>query len=297
MMMAHTDIRSGDWIERLPPSWQPYARLARLDRPVGVWLLLWPAFWALALVRADLTFYLLFTIGAVVMRAAGCVINDMWDRELDAQVERTKLRPLASGVLSLKQAGVFLLALLLVGLVILLQFPPLAIGLGAASLVLIILYPLMKRVTWWPQAFLGLTFNWGVLMGAAVVGFLPLWAWPLYAAGVLWTLGYDTIYAHQDREDDALAGIKSTARMFAGQSKFWVGGFYAGCVLLILLAGMVAQVGWGFYGMMILAAAHLVWQVQGWQMNNPADCLRRFRANRDFGLLVFLAMLAGAVVL
>jgi len=294
--MGHTDIRSGDWVERLPAALVPYARLARLDRPAGVWLLLLPSWWALAMGHAGFSLYLLFAVGAFLMRPAGCIINDLWDRDIDAKVERTRIRPLASGTLKPKQALGFLALLLGLSLLILVQLPFGAILLGVVSLVLVAVYPLMKRVTWWPQAFLGLTFNWGILMGAASVsGKLPLWVWPLYAAGILWTLGYDTIYAHQDIADDELAGVKSTARHLGKASRIWVGAFYAGVMFFLLVAGFWAGTGWGYYPVLLAPLLHFVWQVGGWNMDDPADCLRRFRSNRDFGLLVLAAIAAGMV--
>lgn len=295
--MNHTELHTHTWTERwLPARGRLYVQLARLDRPIGIWLLLLPAWWALAMAgETDVRPYLLFGFGALVMRAAGCVINDMWDRDVDAQVARTCTRPLASGALSLRQAFAFLVLLLLLGLIVLIQFPPATILLGFASAPLIVIYPLMKHLTWWPQAFLGLTFNWGVLMGAATAtGTLPAWSWPLYAAGVVWTLAYDTIYAHMDREDDARIGVKSAARRLGASSRHWVAGFFALSLLLVGLAGLAARLNPVFLVFLILPAAHAVWQVGGWHLNDPASCLRRFRTNRDFGLIVLGAIAAGA---
>jgi 4-hydroxybenzoate polyprenyltransferase len=293
---AFTDIRRQHWVATLPLPWRDYAYLMRLDRPIGTWLLLLPGWWALALTGLNLWLVFLFAIGAVLMRAAGCVINDLWDRDIDRQVERTKGRPLASGAVTVPQALLLLLALLLVSFLILSLLNDMAVMVGAASLLLIITYPLMKRVTWWPQAFLGFTFNWGVLLGAAAAtGTLPLWVWPLYAAGVLWTLGYDTIYAHADAADDALVGVKSSARKLGAASKKWVGGFYAGAGGLLLLTGLMTQMGWAFYVIWLLTAAqvaHLVWS---WKIEDPADCITCFRANRMTGLLVFAAFTSAAL--
>ncbi|MGZ9109210.1 MAG: 4-hydroxybenzoate octaprenyltransferase [Micavibrio sp.] len=296
--MTHTDINTKGWISRLPSAVRPYALLMRLDRPIGTWLLLLPGWWAIvlaaggvfALNRSDLWLLALFGVGAVVMRGAGCVINDLWDRNLDQKVERTKARPLASGVLSVRQALIFLVALLFIGLVILLQMSLIAILLGFLSLLFIIAYPVMKRVTWWPQAFLGLTFNFGALIGwAAVTEIVELPALLLYAAGFFWTLGYDTIYAHQDIEDDLRAGIKSTALRFGPRSKIWIARFYIMAWLLLLLAFVIA--GSGPLGLIVLvgAGAHFRWQLRRWVPEDPASALAVFRSNRDFGLILLAA--------
>ena len=291
---THTDIKQDHWVARLPRSLRPYAILARLDRPIGIWLLLLPGWWAIVMAAGgifsmnfrDWRIFLLFAIGAIVMRAAGCVINDLWDRRLDARVERTRERPLASGAVSATQAFIFLILLLCGGLAVLLQFNFVTILLGIMSLPLIVLYPLMKRWTWWPQAFLGLTFNFGALMGwAAVTGGIELPALLLYTGGIFWTLGYDTIYAHQDKEDDALAGIKSTALKFGARSKQYVGVFYMLAWCLMALAGFMAE---GFFTPLFLlpAAWHLRAQLKKWDVNDPASALATFKSNRDFGLLV-----------
>ena len=296
----HTDIKHDRWVAAMPAGLRPYILLARLDRPIGIWLLLLPGWWAImragggvmAMNARDWAIFVLFGIGAVVMRAAGCVINDLWDRKIDSRVERTRLRPLAAGTVTPAQALGFLAALLCVGLLILLQFNIMTILLGILSLPLIIAYPLMKRWTWWPQAFLGLTFNFGALMGwAAVAGSVDLAALLLYAGGIFWTLGYDTIYAHQDKEDDALAGIKSTALKFGQHSRKFVAMFYALAWLLIMLAGggVIAAF------LLLPAGVQLTWQIKYWDMNDPARALAVFRSNRNFGLLVLGAMaLTGA---
>lgn len=296
--MTHTDINSKGWLARLPASWQPFAVLMRLDRPIGTWLLLLPGWWAIGLSSGgwlttnahDAWLFVLFGIGAVVMRGAGCVINDLWDRDFDRAVERTRLRPLASGAVSIKAALGFIAFLLLIGLGILLQLPFVAILLGLLTLPLIVSYPLMKRMTWWPQFFLGITFNFGALIGwAAVTGVISLPALLIYIGGILWTLGYDTIYAHQDKDDDALIGVKSTARKFGAASKRWVAGFYAGAFVLMALGFLIGGV--GMSGVLLLAAAtHLVWQVKAWDMNDPASSLKLFKSNRDFGLILLLAV-------
>ena len=240
-MAAHTDIEREGWVGKLPVSLVPYAILARLDRPIGAWLLFLPGLWSILLARAPwgetIRLLILFAIGSVVMRSAGCVVNDMWDRKIDRMVARTAGRPLASGALSMSQAAVFLALLLCIGLGILLSLNRAAQLLGAASLVLVALYPAAKRVTWWPQAMLGLTFGFGAPMGyVAATGHFGLAALLLYAAVFFWILGYDTIYAHQDREDDALVGIASTARLFADTRPF-LAACYGLAILLLLAAG------------------------------------------------------------
>jgi 4-hydroxybenzoate polyprenyltransferase len=290
----HTDIKREGWVEKLlPPFLRPYAALARLDRPIGIWLLLLPGWWAIMLAAggatrmdgADWTIFALFGIGAVVMRAAGCVINDLWDRDLDKKVERTSARPLASGEISVKQTTGFLVALLVLGLIILLQMNALTVLLGFLSLPLIAIYPLMKRFTWWPQLFLGFTFNFGALMGwSAVTGAIEFPAVLLYAGGIFWTLGYDTIYAHQDKEDDALAGIKSTALLFGVESKKFVSVFFSIAYVLIFMASQSL--------FLIPAALHLAWQLRVWMPDDAASSLRVFKSNRDFGILVLLGLAA-----
>lgn len=295
--MTHTDINSKGWMMRLPAWARPFAILMRLDRPIGTWLLLLPGWWAVLLSSGgvmkmnpgDIRLFLLFGIGAVIMRGAGCVINDLWDRDFDRAVERTQARPLASGAVSARSALLFLCILLILGLVILLQMGFTATLLGILTLPLIVSYPLMKRVTWWPQFFLGITFNAGALIGwAAVTGAVGLPAALIYLGGILWTLGYDTIYAHQDKDDDALIGVKSTARRFGATSRTWVGGFYAVALLLIAAGYVVAGAGWSLL-FMLLAACQLAWQVCTWDMTDPASSLKVFKSNRDFGLILLLA--------
>ena len=298
-----SDIPRGNWIDRLTPRpVHPYLRLARLDRPIGTWLLLLPGWWALALAPPNGGWpnpwlFALFAIGAILMRGGGCVINDLFDRDFDAQVARTADRPIASGAISVPRALLFLAGLFGVSLLILVQFNLFAIAVGAVSLLLIVPYPLMKRITWWPQAWLGLTFNWGALLGwAAVRGDIATPALVLYAAGFFWTLGYDTIYAHQDKEDDALVGIKSTARLFGDRSRPWIGGFFAVCLSLLALTGWVAGLGWPFYAGLVLAATHAAWQTASAKFDDPKNCLARFKSNRDFGLIVLAAIVAGQVI-
>jgi 4-hydroxybenzoate polyprenyltransferase len=297
--MTHTDIKSDGWIaRRLPPLLQPYALLARLDRPIGIWLLLLPGWWGIVLAAGhlwtlnlrDQTTMILFGIGAVVMRAAGCIINDLWDRRLDRQVERTRGRPLASGAVSPLQATVFLAVLLLIGFMILMEMSLVTILLGFLSLPLIIAYPLAKRFTWWPQLALGLIFNFGALMGwGAIEDAVNLPALLLYAGGICWTLGYDTIYAHQDIEDDMRIGIKSTAIRFGDTSRKWVAGFYAAAWVLIFMAFVAAHAHWLSLLLLVPAGIQLAWQILMWNLDDPRSSLDVFRSNRDFGILVLLA--------
>ncbi|NCC22106.1 MAG: 4-hydroxybenzoate octaprenyltransferase [Alphaproteobacteria bacterium] len=300
--MSHTDIKQNKLIAMLPEAARPYALLMRLDRPIGIWLLLLPGLWSIAMASGDRPFLdtgflkavALFALGAVIMRGAGCIVNDLWDVRFDRAVERTRTRPLASGAIKPWQAAGLLLALFLFGLVILLQFELVTILLGFLSLPLIVLYPLMKRWTWWPQAFLGLTFNFGALMGwSAMKDVLEPAALLLYAAGFFWTLGYDTIYAHQDKEDDALVGVKSTARLFGSESRQWVAGFYGVSFFLLALAGLAGGAGILYFLALVPAAAHHYRQVTDWAMDDPRDSLRRFKAARDFGLIVFVGAVLG----
>ena len=239
---------------------------------------------------------ILFAVGALVRRGAGCAFNDIIDRDIDAQVARTRGRPIPSGAITPKQALMLLAGLCLIGLVILLQFNWFAVALGAASLLLVAAYPFMKRITWWPQAWLGLTFNWGALLGfAAQTGRLDLGVAMLYAGLIFWTLGYDTIYAHQDKDDDELIGVKSTARLFGADSRKWILRFYAVAFTLILAAGFTEHAGWPFAFVMLTAGAHMLWQMRQLNINNPENCLAVFRSNRDTGALIALAFLLASV--
>jgi 4-hydroxybenzoate polyprenyltransferase len=295
---------TGNWVDRHAPSWiQPYLRLARADRPIGSWLLLLPCWWSVALAAVaarapwpNLQLLVLFAIGAVVMRGAGCTWNDILDRDLDASVERTRSRPIPSGQVSAKKAFVFLLILSLIGLVVLLQFNRFAILIGILSLAVVALYPLAKRVTNFPQAVLGLAFSWGALMGwAAVFGRLDPPALLLYAGSIAWVIGYDTIYAHQDREDDALLGVGSTALFFKENTKPALAAFYAAAVVLIAFAGYFAGAGVVFAIGIVAFALHLAWQVRAIDIDDPALCLRIFRSNRDAGLILFTALVCNAL--
>ena len=297
-MQGWTDIAATGWVARLPARWRAYATLARLDRPIGSWLLFLPGLWSIVIAGlpagSTVRLLVLFGVGSVVMRGAGCAVNDMWDRDMDRRVTRTAGRPLASGALRMRQAAGFVGALLAVGLVILLQLDRLAQGLGVLSLGLVALYPLAKRVTWWPQAVLGLTFGWGAPMGyAAAAGRLDGVAAALYAAAFCWILGYDTVYAHQDREDDALIGVRSTARLFAAWTRPFLAGCYVAALAFLALAGGLQGLGVGFFVGLALPGAVLAWQVATLDIDDPAGCLRRFKLNREVGLLVGLAMLLG----
>jgi 4-hydroxybenzoate polyprenyltransferase len=296
---------TGNWVDTRAPDWlKPYLRLTRLDRPIGWWLLLLPCWWSIALAAvADGTWgpnpwhVLLFLIGAIVMRGAGCTWNDLVDRDIDARVERTRSRPIPSGQISVRAAIVFLIAQALVGLLVLVQFNHFAIGVGVASLAVVTIYPFMKRVTYWPQIFLGLAFSWGALMGwAAARGRLELPAFLLYAGSIAWVIHYDTIYAHQDREDDALVGLKSTALLFGSHTRPALALFSAAAVGLIGLAGITAHAGPVFALGLAAFATHLAWQIARIEIGNPESCLRMFRANRDAGLILFAALLLDAAV-
>lgn len=297
-MRGHTDIAATGWPARLPPGWLPYVLLARLDRPIGAWLLFLPGLWSILLARApaarSLWLIAMFGVGSLLMRAAGCVVNDMWDRDMDRLVTRTAGRPLASGAIRMREAVVFLMALLAASLLILLQLNNLAQVLGVASLGLVALYPLAKRVTWWPQLALGFTFGWGAPMGyAAAAGRLDPAAAVLYAASIAWILGYDTIYAHQDREDDALIGVRSTARLFGEHSRPFLGACYAAAVVLLGAAGWLAGLSLWFLPALLPAAVLLAHQVIALDIRDPAHCLALFKANREVGLAVAVAILIG----
>lgn len=294
---ATPDAAPGNWVARAPAFAQPYLRLIRADRPVGTWLLLIPCFWGLALAAAAgnsglhlLWFAVLFAIGAFVMRGAGCAYNDIVDRDIDAKVGRTALRPIPSGQISVRQAWGFLVVLSLTGLLVLLQFNRFTIFLGVASLALVAAYPFMKRITWWPQAWLGLTFNWGALVGyAAAAGTLSPEAIALYAGGVFWTLFYDTIYAHQDAEDDALIGVKSSARRLGHKTKPALGLFFALAITCFALAGAFINASLLYYLALAPAALHFVWQINRLDISDSGNCLTLFKSNRDAGLLLLLS--------
>jgi 4-hydroxybenzoate polyprenyltransferase len=302
---AVADARAANVVDRFAPAaLLPYLRLARADRPTGFWLLAIPCFWSVALASRsigaeypDPWLLALFAIGAIVMRAAGCTYNDIVDKDIDARVARTQGRPLPSGQVLEKAATIFMLVLCLIGLAVLLSFNAATIWLGLAVIPIVAAYPLVKRYSYWPQAVLGLAFNWGALLGyTAVLGRLEWAAAVLYAGAIAWTIGYDTIYAHQDREDDALLGLKSTALRFGRGTKAWLAGFYALAWLGITTAGLLAGAEIVFLLGMGAAGAHLFWQMATLDIDDPENCLRRFRSNRDFGLIVFAAIVFDLVL-
>ena len=302
---ATVDAVRDHWVARLAPAWaRPYLRMARIDRPIGWWLLLWPCWWsvALAAVAANAPYpnpwhIFLFLVGAISMRGAGCVWNDIVDRDIDAKVERTRKRPIPSGQVTVLKAAAFMGALCLIGLAVLLQFNWFAVGVGFASVAVVLIYPLMKRVTWWPQFVLGLAFNWGALMGWAAafgsLGWAPVW---LYLGGIAWTIGYDTIYAHQDIADDELIGVHSTARLFGDRTREMISLFFATATVLFALAFWFAGAGWPAWLGLIAGAGHMVWQVVTFRYDDPARCLTLFRANRDYGWILFAGLVADAAL-
>ncbi|PCI33459.1 MAG: 4-hydroxybenzoate octaprenyltransferase [Alphaproteobacteria bacterium] len=306
---APKDTVQQGWVNRLSPDFAwPYLQLMRADRPIGTWLLLWPCLWSIALAShwqywepgnwstylPNIMLLALFAVGAFVMRGAGCVVNDIADRKYDALVERTRGRPLPSGRVSVAQAFVFLGCLCLIGFGVLLQLNEFTIWLGVASLGLVVLYPFMKRFTYWPQIVLGLTFNWGALMGwAAITGGLETPALLIYAGGLFWTLGYDTIYAHQDKEDDALIGVKSTALKLMDNTPRWLVFFYGMMVLLFSGAGYLAGIGPLYYIGLVGISGHCAWQIRSLKMDDSENCLRLFKSNHRLGLILFLSIIAG----
>ena len=296
---------TGNWVDTRAPTWsRPYLRLSRFDRPIGSWLLLMPCWWSAALaagvahdIRQLPLVILLFFVGAFVMRGAGCTWNDITDRDLDARVERTRSRPIPAGQVSVTQALAFLVVQALIGLIVLLQFNRVAVATGIASLIIVAIYPFMKRITWWPQVVLGLAFSWGALMGFAVIlGQINLTALVLYAGSISWVIAYDTIYAHQDAEDDALIGIKSTARLFGARTHLALIVFYGLAVVLIGGALVLADARWSAWIGLAAFAGHLVWQIKRLDISDPVLCLRIFKSNRDAGLLLFAGLLVDAVI-
>jgi 4-hydroxybenzoate polyprenyltransferase len=302
---ARVSDATGNWVDTRAPLWsRPYLRLARLDRPIGSWLLLMPCWWSAALtagIAHDVNglplILLLFFIGAFAMRGAGCTWNDITDRELDAKVERTRSRPIPSGQLSVAQAAGFLVLQALIGLAVLLQFNRFAILTGIASLAVVAVYPFMKRITWWPQIVLGLAFSWGALMGfAATFGRLDATALVLYAGSIAWVIGYDTIYAHQDAEDDALIGIKSTALLFGANTRPALMLFYGAAAALIGLALLLAGAGWLAWLGFAAFTVHLCLQIAKLEIGDAQSCLRLFKSNRGAGLLLFAGLLGDAML-
>ncbi|MEZ5810715.1 MAG: 4-hydroxybenzoate octaprenyltransferase [Rhizobiaceae bacterium] len=305
------DAPSGHWVYRILPRpvW-PYAQLARWDRPIGWWLLMWPCWWSAALaasagaqpgaaladVLPSVWHLVLFTLGAIAMRGSGCTFNDLVDRDIDDRVERTRSRPIPSGKVSTKQAWAFLVTQSLIGLVVLLQFNRFTVMLGIASLVIVAVYPFMKRITDWPQLFLGLAFSWGALMGwAAVFGSLSAAPLYLYAGSILWVIGYDTIYAHQDKEDDALVGVRSTARLFGSRTKQWLVALYGGALLFFVCAYAFAAVPMPALAGLLAAGAHMTRQIKKLDIDDPDQCLALFQSNSVVGWLIFLGLLGGGV--
>jgi 4-hydroxybenzoate polyprenyltransferase len=301
---ARVSDATDNWVDTRAPLWsRPYLRLSRLDRPIGSWLLLLPCWWSAALaagIAHDVgrlpLILVLFLIGAFAMRGAGCTWNDITDRDLDAQVERTRSRPIPAGQVSVPQAAAFLVLQALVGLTVLLQFNRFAVLTGIASLIIVAVYPFMKRITYWPQIVLGLAFSWGALMGFAVtLGRIDATALALYAGSIAWVIGYDTIYAHQDREDDALIGIKSTALLFGAKTRPALMVFYGLAVALIGVALALAGAGWMAWLGLAAFAVHLISQIERVKIGDPQLCLRVFKSNRDAGLLLFAGLLADAI--
>jgi 4-hydroxybenzoate polyprenyltransferase len=303
------DAPRGNWVDLYAPAaTRPYLRLSRADRPIGTWLLFIPCLWGLALAAGQGTprpwdFWIIVgcAIGSFLMRGAGCTWNDITDRHIDAQVARTRSRPLPSGQVTPKQALIWMVAQALIAAMILFSYNWTAIALGVAALIPVAIYPFAKRFTWWPQVFLGIAFNWGALFAwVAHTGTLTLPAILLYAAGIAWTLFYDTIYAHQDREDDALIGVKSTARLFGANSTPWLRAFLMAAVSLAGLAVILALINAGILAMVIALAGvwafgwHMAWQLRQLDVNDPALCLRLFRSNRDAGLLLALFLAVAA---
>jgi len=304
-----SDAVRGNWVDRLAPGWsRPYLRLSRADRPIGTWLLLLPCWWGVLLAALSGQDFRLFDLwiiagcamGAWLMRGAGCTWNDITDRKFDAAVERTRSRPIPSGQVSVTQAAVWMVLQSLIAFAILLSFNTNTVILGISSLALVAIYPFAKRFTWWPQVFLGLAFNWGALLAwTAHAGHPATPAILLYAAGIAWTLFYDTIYAHQDKEDDALIGVKSTARLFGANTRPWLRAFLVLTVLLMAAAIIVALVPMSNALVLVVALGgpwalgwHLAWQMRMLDTDKPETCLRLFRSNRDAGLLpaLFLAI-------
>jgi 4-hydroxybenzoate polyprenyltransferase len=305
------DAPSGHWVYRaLPRALWPYAQLARWDRPIGWQLLLWPCWWSAALAASAYArpgdslasllpqpfTLILFLLGAIAMRGAGCTYNDIVDEGIDAQVERTRSRPLPSGQVSRRQAWAFLIVQALVGLVVLFQLSEFAIPLGISSLAIVALYPFAKRFTNWPQLVLGLAFSWGALMGwANEFGDIDGPAVLLYIGSILWVIGYDTIYAHQDKEDDAIVGVRSTARLFGDNTKSWLAGLYGGALMCFAVAFAAAEAPVVALAGLIAAAAHMTRQIAVLDIDNPDQCLKLFKSNNQIGWLIFLGLIGGAV--
>lgn len=295
-----SDMRPDDWVERyLPKSWGPYARLCRLDRPVGTWLTLLPCIAALIQAAGgwpDLWRLFIFSFGALLMRGVGCCFNDIFDRNFDHQVERTRFRPLTSGQLSLRNALIFVAAQLVLGALLLLAINPMSRWLALLLVPLIIIYPLCKRFTHWPQAVLGIAFNWGMLMAwTDTQNTLPLAAIAMWAGAVCWQIAYDAIYGYIDMEDDLKLGLKSAAIRFGDQATAWLGGFYAAAVVLWLWAGYAMGLSGAYFVVMAVIAAHLAWQIVQFDPKRRESGLPLFRANMTVGVLLVVAALVGTL--
>jgi len=288
-------------VEKAPSEVKPYMKLMRMDKPIGSWLLFWPCGWSLGLAAPpgvpfpDPALLGLFATGAFIMRGAGCTINDMWDKDIDSKVKRTQFRPITSGEVTMFDALVFLGGQLGLGLLVLLQLNWYSVILGAASMGLVIIYPVCKRCTYWPQAVLGLAFNWGALLGWSAVHGQCNWAacLPLYVAGVSWTMIYDTIYAHQDKYDDIVLGIKSTALKFGDNTNLWLSGFSLSMTSSLLFTGYICEQTWPYYTSVALVAIQLARTVSTLDINNPEDCAKKFLSNRRLGMVLFLGIVFG----
>ncbi|XP_044003832.1 4-hydroxybenzoate polyprenyltransferase, mitochondrial [Aphidius gifuensis] len=300
-------IASSNWSAKIvnssPLKLQPYMKLMRIDKPIGSWLLFWPCSWSIAMAAApgtfpDIEMLSLFGLGAFVMRGAGCTINDMWDRNIDKKVARTKSRPLVVGDVTTFQCLMFLGGQLSIGLAILLQLNWYSVLLGASSLGLVVIYPLMKRVTYWPQLILGMAFNWGALLGWSAIHGTCEWSvcLPLYTAGICWTIIYDTIYAHQDKVDDIVLGIKSTALKFGGNTNLYLYCFGASMITSLITSGIMYDQSWPYYASVGLVGGHLINQVLNLQIENPTDCARKFKSNNTVGLFLFIGIMFGNLV-
>ncbi|MEP3233604.1 MAG: 4-hydroxybenzoate octaprenyltransferase [Hyphomicrobiales bacterium] len=299
------DAVKGHWVETKLPSWfLPYAQLARFERPIGWWLLLLPCWWSVALASTasgdgwvNIWHVVLFMVGAIVMRGAGCTYNDVVDEDIDMAVARTRMRPIPSGRVTKKKAVLFAVFLCLIGLAVLLQFNWFSVILGFCSIFFVAIYPFMKRITNWPQLCLGFAFSWGALMGwAAHFGELSLAPVLLYIGAIMWTIGYDTIYAHQDKEDDALVGVKSTARLFGDKTKQWLVVFYGGATALFTASFVLAGAGPAAFIGLALGVGHMAYQLLRLDIDNPDQCLAMFRSNRDYGLIVFAALVVDTLI-
>jgi len=304
MAAGYTDINRAHWTLRYLPGWaRPYAKLARWDRPIGTWLLMLPCWWGLALAIGPnwgrlAGWMALLALGALAMRGAGCTWNDIVDRKVDAQVERTRTRPLPAGEVKVHQALIWMAIQCAVGALILFKLNKFAGGVALASIALVLVYPTMKRFTWWPQFILGLAFNWGALVGYAAITETLSWpALALYAGGVAWTLVYDTIYAMQDQRDDAVIGVRSTARLFADHPRAWLSLFAGLTLALWIAAGWLAALSPLYYAVLAVVALHFAWQIVLLKPGDPVDCQMRFKSNAQVGLLLTAAILAGRFTL